>query len=530
MILFLLNLAVAACFLGFAVARGLRYMLFFQQDEYDGKRFFRWMREHRVFDIKLSIVLLVLGVLAFLPFVGEIARIAAGFALLGFAYVDLRESRAAKKKLAMTSRVKRIVLAATALFAVVALLGLLFGAHPWFWVVAVQAVPVLLVVANRLLDPYEKQIQARFRREAEQKLARIHPKIVGITGSFGKTSVKHILGHILQLTSRSAYTPGSVNTVMGIVRIIREKLDDDTQTFIVEMGAYGPGSINRLCQLTPPDFGVITAIGEAHYERFKGLDTVARAKFELAEHVLARGGQMVVDEQVLSQPYAKAFVETHRQHFIISGESEGVDVRLLSAIPTRQGMDVTIASGGKTTSFSVPLFGPVHGRNITTAFASAKALGLSEETIATALRSTAPIQHRLEVKREPSGARLIDDAYNSNPSGFKAALDVLNQVVDAGGRRILITPGMVELGAKHDEAHAELGAYAALRTDLVIAVGSARIPTFLHALRSATPAPLILEMGSFAEARQWLSSNLKPTDVVLIENDLPDVYGAVPRF
>lgn len=529
-----LNLVLGACFMAFAAARTLRYALFFQQEEYDGRRFLAWVREKRVIDRKLSAALLVLGVLALLPveFASEGAKVLAGLAFLAAAYVDVTSTRAAKKKLTVTARVKRILAVDTTLLVLAAAATVLLGAHPLLWIVCVQAVPLLLVLAKRLLDPQEKRVQARFRAEAEDRLKAVRPRVIAITGSFGKTSVKHILGHILGLTSETVYTPGSVNTVMGIVRVIREKLADGTRNFVVEMGAYGPGSISRLCELTPPDFGIITALGAAHYERFKTLDTVARAKFELAEHTLARGGRMAIAESVLNEPYARAFVEGARDRFIVVGEGEGCEVRLLAATETSRGTEVTIGRPGRPpVSVAVPLFGAAHGRNIALAFAAAEALGVPDEAILIALRSTPAIAHRLEVKSDPSGALLIDDAYNSNPEGFRSALDVLDRLGrERGGRRILITPGMVELGAKHDEAHREIGAYAASRSDLIIAVAPARIPGFLSALRATTPVPDIREAGSFSEARAILMGELGPRDVVLIENDLPDVYEAVPRL
>lgn len=530
----LLDLLLGACFLVFAVARTLRYMLFFQQEEYDGRRFITWLRDKRVIDIRLSLALLLIGIIAVLPiaYADAVAGVFAAVALLAGAYLDRRSTHGAKKKLSVTERVRRILFAVSILLVLTAALLVLLGAHPWLWILGVQAVPLLLVLAKRLLDPQEKRVQARFRAEAEQRLKQVNPRVIAITGSFGKTSVKHILAHVLALTSHTVHTPGSVNTVMGIVRIIREKLGDGTRNFVVEMGAYGPGSIGRLCVLTPPDFGIITALGAAHYERFKTLDTVARAKFELAEHTIARGGKLAISDTVLAQPYALEFVGRHRASFIIVGEGEGCDVRLLSSAQSPAGTAVTISSHGRPpVSVAVPLYGAVHGRNVALAFAAAEALGVPEESILIALKTTPPITHRLEVKRDASGATLIDDAYNSNPDGFRAALDVLDMLGrDKGGRRILVTPGMVELGEKHEAAHAEIGAYAAPRADMVLAVAPQRIPSFVASLGAASPRPEVIEVASFAQARAWLGQNLKPNDVVLIENDLPDVYEAVPRL
>ena len=177
------------------------------------------------------------------------------------------------------------------------------------------AVPFTLVLGNILMMPLESRTQRKFWTEAHTKLKRLRPMVIGITGSFGKTSVKHILGHILSMHARTLYTPGSVNTVMGNTRIIREQLKPGVRYFIAEMGAYGIGSIKRLCDLTPPDFGILTTIGEAHYERFKSLETVAQAKFELSEAVIAKDGKMIVGEEVLAQQYAVDYMNAHRDQF-----------------------------------------------------------------------------------------------------------------------------------------------------------------------------------------------------------------------
>ena len=176
--------------------------------------------------------------------------------------------RSAKKTLVLTSRAKRILGVALACSVLVGL-GLMFPRTPVIlWVVAVQVIPLTLVVATWLLQPMERRIQLGFWKEAHAKLLQLKPKIIGITGSYGKTSVKHILGHILETQAATLITPGSINTPMGISRIVREKLTDRHRFFLCEMGAYGPGSIDRLCDLAPPDLGVIVSIGFAHHERF----------------------------------------------------------------------------------------------------------------------------------------------------------------------------------------------------------------------------------------------------------------------
>ncbi len=511
----------------FAARRLLRYLHIFQQEEYDAGRFLNWLFSSLTFDKKLTAALGLLIILAATTNVGAITlNLALGLAFALSATLEADPRADAKKKLVLTQRATRILGTTFLLAFIAACLALTFAA-PWSWLVFVQLLPVILVAANALLAPYEKRIQDGFRQSAEARLAEVDPTVIGITGSFGKTSVKHILGHVLELNTNTLYTPGSVNTVMGISRIINERLADDCRYFIVEMGAYGVGSIKRLTDFTPPKHGILTAIGAAHYERFKDLETVARAKFELTNAVQAAGGKMVIDEQILERAYARERVDADRESFIIVGESDAADLKIRSITQTERGLTVTLDEVGETVELFAPLYGTHHGRNMALTYALARHLGLDRDRILTALRSTPQVAHRLEVKRPASGVIYLDDAYNSNPTGFASALDLMQILKPDTGRRILVTPGMAELGEKHDEDHLTLGKKAAASVDIALIVKPERIPTFLDGLAASAathPGPEVHTFDTFAAARAWLDQNEKAGDVVLIENDLPDLY------
>jgi len=396
---------------------------------------------------------------------------------------------------------------------------------PLLWIVSVQLIPLLLVLANVVLQPWENSVQKKFWKQAHEKLAALDPKVIGITGSYGKTSVKHILGHILKTQAPTLITPGSVNTPMGITRIIREQLEETHKYFVVEMGAYGPGSIERLCRLAPPDVGVITAIGQAHYERFKSLDTVAEAKFELAESVLQNGGTTIVHDSCLRLAYAQKFVEGHRDKFIVCGNTSHKDMDIASVTQRADGIEVQLTWQGTAYTLNMPLFGLHHGQNAALAFAAAASLGIDPENIVIALKSVPQIQHRLEVKKQAGDITFIDDAFNSNPEGFASALTLLRAMP---GRKILITPGMVELGAAHDEEHEKIGKLAGEICDVVLLVLPERVPSFITGYKSS--GRQLIEVRSFNEASSWLAQNQKAGDVVLIENDLPDLYERLPKL
>ena len=524
---FILNLLFLATFLAFAAKRLMIYLHALQQDDYNNERLFAWIKRHKVFDTKLSLGLAALGVLVWILPAFLTVLVASG-GLLYTAYADIDPRTRSKKKLVLTARAKRIYFPALALCGLSALP--LLTLNPLFLILPVQAVPLMLVLSNILNQPCEKAVQKKFYDEAVAKLQEVKPKIIGITGSYGKTSVKHILGHILKAAAPTLITPGSVNTVMGITRIIREQMEPNTKYFVVEMGAYGPGSIARLCALTPPDAAIIIAIGQAHYERFKTLDTVAAAKFELAQDTLSRGGHVTVHAQTLEFDASRAIYDAHKDHFTVVGEAAASDLVISSVTQTKDGLIVEITWKGQDCTLKAPLYGVQHGGNIALAFACAAELGLAPEDIIIALSRCPQITHRLEVKPYPEDGLLIDDAFNSNPKGFAAALELLPVLKREGGRTILITPGMVELGEAHDAEHTKIGELAAKTCTIVLAVAAERIPTFVSAYRAGAPEGQILTFAHFKDAEAWLGANRKPGDVVLIENDLPDLYERIPQL
>lgn len=516
-------------FMGFALRRILTYLHIFQQEEYDPLRFVQWLFEHKVFDRKLSAILLVTGFLWFFGLPSFLINFLVVTTLALFTFVEKDPRKDSKKKLAMTDRAKRILLV-TMLLSLVPGSLVLITDMPWIWILGVQALPFLLALSSLLLQPFEDIVQAKFWTQAHTKLVSLSPTVIGITGSFGKTSVKHILAHILSSAAPTLATPGSVNTPMGISRIIREQLDERHKYFIVEMGAYGPGSIARLCKLAPPNHAIITAVGHAHYERFKSLEAVAQTKFELAEAAMSREGKVVAHEKTTRFPASNAIYHSNMERFILCGSEGVVDLKVTDIKQTAKGLDIKIIWGDKNTTLKVPLFGIHHGMNAAMAYAMAVSLGLDADDVRVALKSTPQIPHRLEVKQTPKGAMIIDDAYNSNPAGFYSALDLLD-FVGSKKRSILITPGIIELGKAHDEVHRQIGAYAAGKCDICIVVHPSRIPTFIEGFESANrSAAQILQMDTFEDAQKWLGENMTPDDVILMENDLPDLYERVPRL
>lgn len=527
----ILSLAYTATTAYFTTLRLRTYLQPFQQEEYDGIRLLKWWQEKHAYDKLAS-----LGLLIALPFGFWQPSAPILTAALWFIYRARQEpdpTRTGKKTLNLTPRARHIwylaaVLAAAAV-ALIAVLPVAGMVKIFLTILLLQSLPFALIKANLLLWPWQALQNRRYLREAHTILTRLAPTTVGITGSFGKTSTKYILNHLLASQAPTLATPGSVNTPLGIARIVREQLQAHHQYFLAEMGAYGPGSIARLCELAPPNIACITAVGQAHYERFKSLETVARAKFEIAEATLARGGICILNADAIPdalwQPRVARAPHSYRLITARKDFLRADDYYIEEQTQTAKGLTLTLRHKDKRTTFTAPIFGTVQGGNLAVAFALATELGLSPKTITAGMATVKPAPYRLNVQHAGTQT-IIDDSYNANPQGFATALETLTLIAHQGKtprRRILVTPGMVELGAAHDAEHARLGTLAAANADVILAIGPARIPTFIKSIRTAGSAELHT-FPSLAKAREWMQSHGQPHDVILIANDLPDRY------
>src|SRR4051812_27581465 len=288
---------VSAACIYLAWHRLLGYLRYFQQEGYEHLRFLRWTNVRSLTDPAFWLSIASAFLFLIDPFLA-VVLFTVGAVVLALVQPDPR--RSGKIPLRMTWRARR-VLAASVIFALAGfvlvtrfyvdaeLRAPLIGASVVF-----ALLPLALVAANAVLAPYERQTQRVFYADAVAQLTRVHPFVVGITGSYGKSSSKAMLAHILQFHAPTLAASGSINTVMGVTRHIREDLVPGHRYMVVEMGAYAVGSIRRLCALTPPAAGIITAVGDAHLERFGSTETIMRAKSELAQ-AIPPGGILVVN-------------------------------------------------------------------------------------------------------------------------------------------------------------------------------------------------------------------------------------------
>jgi UDP-N-acetylmuramoyl-tripeptide--D-alanyl-D-alanine ligase len=346
---------------------------------------------------------------------------------------------------------------------------------------------------------------------------------VGITGSFGKTTTKACVAAVAELRGPAYATPASYNTFLGVVRAINEGLSAKHRALIAEMGAYRLGDVAELCELVHPRIGVLTAIGPAHLERFGSLDAIEQAKGELAEGLPAGGTYITTadDERCL-----RTTDRTQARVLLFSAAgSESADLRAENIEMAEGTTRFVLRHGAEAVTVRSKLLGRHNVANLLAAAAVGVSLDLPLDAIARALSRVTPPDHRLSpIINRQAGIVVIDDAYNSNPVGAAAALEVLAS--HEAERRLLVTPGMVELGDREAEENERFGERAAAVCDLVVLVGEQRSRPIRAGLSSADfPDDRIHVVANSSEAEALLARTTRRGDVVLFENDLPDLYA-----
>jgi len=505
--------------------RLLAYLRYFQQESYGRSRFLAWVGVRSFTDPAFWLSIATAwswdrGLLS-----GAAASIVFTAVALVLALGQPDPRRSGKITLKMTWRATRVVaVAATLAFALwavwltfdrVDVRGTLTAGA-----LVLAGLPLWLVGADVVLSPYERSVQRRFEADAIRTLRQVHPTVIGITGSYGKSSTKAMLAHILQFNAPTLAATGSINTLMGITRHIREQLVPGHRFLVVEMGAYGIGSIRRLCRLTPPAAAIITAVGDMHLERFGSLDTIVVAKRELAE-ALPAGGLLVVNAD---SPGALKIAKTvPDRRVLLYGESsaEDLETRVEQVRFTNDGTLFVLATRGR----QYACFAPIHGRpivlNLAGAFTLAVALGLDPDLVVASFATLKPVSNRLEVVLD-RGITWIRDAYNANQFGFRAALELVASL--PAERRILVTPGVIELGAGQADVNRGLSRDAAAVCDQTLVVSETNRDAFVAGHRDAHREDRLVPVVARAEAFHWLAEHSRPGDAVVLENDLPDLY------
>ncbi|MCX6794661.1 MAG: UDP-N-acetylmuramoyl-tripeptide--D-alanyl-D-alanine ligase [Candidatus Falkowbacteria bacterium] len=388
----------------------------------------------------------------------------------------------------------------------------------WHWwgflllLLLIPILPVLTLFVLLLFSPVDYFLKKLIIRRAERALLKTEVKVIGITGSYGKTSLKEILAIILGSGFKIVKTPNNVNTDLGIAYfILAHRAEIATSDFfIVEMGAYQIGDIAQVCDLVHPQYSFLTGINESHLERFGNLQNTIRAKFELGERTAQKVVLNLTDENVKDN-YSKFKLPDYL----------GVDERAVSDIKILSEF-AGLSFQYQKYNFSTPWLAKHNIILIAMALALAEDLGLDLAKAAEPLASAPFIKNRLEpIWNAASQLLVIDDSYNGNFSGFISGLEVLNR---ARGRRLVITPGLVELGDKKEERHREIARlYASRNLDLVLLIKNSATDYIIDEFKKIGFSKYRVYPDALS-AHQDLGAVLRAGDTIIFQNDWPDNY------
>lgn len=518
-------LAIACFFVEFR-----RDLMMLQQNSYRNERYSRWLRASQD---TTSAMRLVSGAVV-LASMSTLSVPVVSMSLIAFVSavnVIILVRRRYKKPLVMTNRAWRIfsvmLILAVVIVVSTGIVGWKYGKGFEYAAVASLCVfcfsHLFSMSANWLLKPVEKHINNGYYKDAERILRSMPDlKIIGVTGSYGKTSTKHYLNRILSEHFDVMMTPGSYNTTMGVIRTVREYLKPYNEVFIVEMGAKQIGDIKEICDLVHPSVGIVTAVGEQHLESFKTIENVQRTKFELADAVPSNG--FVVLNNDFQMVASREVKNTEAVRYGVSHTGEA-DFIASEVVYTPFGTTFTVTGKGldEPLVLHTKLVGECNVSNLMAAVIVALRLGVDRDKICYAVEQIEQVEHRLNMKRTPAGITIIDDAFNSNPAGSRMALDVLSMMKP--GKRIIITPGMIELGELQEKANKEFGRHMADCADVAIIVGHYNRDAIMAGLEESDMSKEnIHTVDDFAEAQRLLQAIARSGDTVLYENDLPDTF------
>ena len=494
----------------------MRYSVqMFQQNSYRVERYNRWLKQTGEWHSRMNIAALLAAVcFAFTCHIAALAIFGAWMLVIAIAEFSIKY----KIPVVYTMRVKRLFITRLILtFAVVALVHT-YAEKYTLVAMMLLALDYWTILANLINRPIEAAITRWYYNDAKRMLrAMPNLKIIGITGSFGKTSTKHFLYRVLSEKYNVLMTPGNFNTTLGVVRTVREHLKPHHEVFIVEMGAKQRGDIKEICDLVHPHMGIVTSVGEMHLETFGSVENVARTKFELIDALPAGGFGIVNIDSEAAFNHIKANGIKVATYAIDSCEA---DFRATDVVYSAQRTTFSVENG----DYATHLLGRGNILNITAAVAVAERMGISIEARRRGVKQLEQVEHRLSM-RCSGGITILDDAYNSNPTGARMALEVLSGFETAGAKYV-VTPGFVEMGAKQYDNNRVFGMdIAASKADGVIVVNEVNRAAITAGLEAAGyDMARVAIVASFKEAMAELQPRLKAGDVVLYENDLPDSF------
>ena len=521
-----------------------KFLLVMQQSGYRGKRYFKWLLNPETPYLSRLMLLCLLGLLffcllsvCFLSVVGNTITSYMGFlsyVLFVSLYIDSERNVNAKLPLKKTKRLVRLcityeIILTLLTFGIIVLVNFIAYSIGDEVVGVLRYAPICLIpllspyvlfLAYLINEPFENAIKKHIVLKATAKLDSADVIKIGITGSFGKTSVKEILNTVLSQKFRVLSTPNSFNTPMGIALTVKG-LDSTHDIFIAEMGARNKGDIKELADMIKPSVAVLTGINNQHLESFGSIETIKNTKFELFEGLTENGVGFFSSE---SEGAKELFNRFNGEKYSAGINKEGNFAYATDITTDERGMSFNLhINGEKPVKCCTVLLGRHSVSNICLAAAVAYKIGLTPEEIAMGVNRIPALKHRLELLPNNKNIVIIDDSYNSNEDGIRAAMEVLDTF---SGRKIVLTPGLVELGKMENVVNLEFGKTLARHADLVIVIGKHNAEMLISGLTDGGfNKENILFAKSLNKANVLLNGIVKEGDVVLFENDLPDNYN-----
>lgn len=515
---------LALCLLSFIVApfSAVLQLQMLQQNSYFISRYYKWVKE-TYFENLILLTLVFCAVSVCFTFNPVISVAIFSLFTAWQIFLAIKTHKKSIKKLVFTSRIIRLYCALAVVLILLILFTLLTTSVTQGVALCVLLFfsifsPALTLVGAAIAAPIEKAFANYYINDAKKIIKNAKGlRVIGVTGSYGKTGTKFILSRILSEKYNVLATPLSYNTPMGVVRTIREKLRGGTQIFVCEMGAKNVGDIKEICDIVNPDMGIISSVGAQHLETFKTVDNVFKTKFELYDACRKKGGDVFVN--LSSEGIAERIGDKECTTYgLNAGDFVAKDITY-----SPNGASFRIVGGGYDIPVTTKLLGKHNVINITGAAALALSLGLTAEDIQYAVSRLEPTEHRLELKKYVLGSLCLDDAYNANPEGCIEAMQVLSSF--KGMKKVVVTPGLVELGDKEYDFNYKLGLAATKIADIIILVGRQRAKPMLDAIATTDyPNDKVFTVSSFSEAMDVYSTFADENTVVLLENDLPDNY------
>ncbi|WP_423363826.1 UDP-N-acetylmuramoyl-tripeptide--D-alanyl-D-alanine ligase [Mycoplasma sp. P36-A1] len=527
MILFILTILALITYTVLVVRFMLQALHMFQQNRYELVRLRQWEKANvtKTYPLYIMVTWFIIAILSIPPFSLEVRTfcIASVIAIQVINQTNKNKYKTVIKPLVYTNRVKRQIFTWIILYILFIIL-LYFIKSNYFLLIFLMFIfnlyqmHVISLVAI-INYPIENTFKKRFMKKAQDKLFSYNNLTkIGITGSYGKTSSKNIINEILSKKYYSLVTPASFNTPLGISITINNYLQPIHEIFVCEMGADKVGEITELFNFVKPQIGIVTSIGQAHLATFKTQENIIQEKMQMVE-LMDANGLVVLNKD---EKFIREYNITSKAKQIWYGIDNEADIMAKNIKYSKDGTSFDVAINNEDIHFETRLLGRHNIYNILAAIAIGIHFDIAVKELIIAIKQLNYIPNRLEVKKQKDFT-IIDNAFNSNPVSSKMSLDVLEMMP---GQRIVITPGMIDLGDKQEYYNKSFGEYFKSKADIVILVGRKQTKPIYDGLEeTGFNMKNVYVVNKIYDAFNVMNKVRKPGSYVLLENDLPDAFN-----